>query len=137
MRRILEVLHDGGVLGVVLDQNRTHKEGVFVDFFGHPACTSVAVAVLAERLGATVVPLCFYRTVDHLHHVAEFLPEISWEAPFPRRQDNIRHNTQRYTAFIEHAIRQHPEQWIWMHRRWRTRPRAPAVSQTAAAPVSS
>lgn len=137
MRRIFEVLHNGGVLGVVLDQNRIAKEGVFVDFFGHPACTTVAVAVLAERLGAAVVPLRFFRTEDHTHHVAEFLPEIPWEAPFPDRQNNIRHNTQRYTAFVERAIRQHPEQWIWMHRRWRTRPRATVSSQTAVVSISS
>jgi len=122
MRRILDLLHGGGVLGMVLDQNRTASEGVFVDFFGRPACTTPAAAVLAERFGAAVVPLCFHRDEDGMHHVAEFLPEIPWEAPHGNRQDNIQHNTQRYTSFIENAIRRHPEQWIWMHRRWRTQP---------------
>lgn len=123
IRQIVEVLRGGGSLGMVLDQNRTVSEGVFVDFFGMPACTSPAAAVLAERVGCAVVPLRFYRQPDQRHHVAEFLPEIPWEAPFDNRQDNLRHNTQRYTAFIEDAIREHPGQWIWMHRRWRTQPK--------------
>jgi KDO2-lipid IV(A) lauroyltransferase len=127
IQQILRVLRDGGALGVVLDQNRTEAEGVFVDFFGHPACTSPVVAVLAERLRCAVVPMRFHRCPDEIHHVVEFLPEIPWESPSESRDENIRHNTQRYTAAIEGAIREHPEQWIWMHRRWRTQP-APTVT---------
>jgi KDO2-lipid IV(A) lauroyltransferase len=86
------------------------------------------VAVLAERLGCAVVPMRFHRCGDDRHHVVEFMPEIPWEAPSKSRGENIRHNTQRYTTAIEDAIREHPAQWIWMHRRWRTQPATPIAS---------
>ena len=135
MRSIIRILRGGGIIGMVLDQNRTREEGVFVDFFDHPACTSTAPAVLVERIGATVVPLRFHRREDDMGHVAEFLPPLTWEAPCDTRDGNIRHNTQRYTAFIEDAIRRHPEQWIWMHRRWRTQP--PAIPPPTPVPASA
>jgi KDO2-lipid IV(A) lauroyltransferase len=122
IRDILRVLKKGGALGFVLDQNMTSDEGIFVDFFGRPACTMPGLAVLAQRSGAPVIPVQFWRDNDGVHHHIRFLPEVEWEEASDNRDENVHHNTQRYTKILEDLIRQHPEQWLWMHRRWRTQP---------------
>lgn len=120
--QILRVLRANEIVGFVLDQNMTASEGIFVDFFGRPACTMPGLAVLAERHGTPVVPAYFYRDPDLRHHHAVILPEVPWETVSQDAQENIRHNTQRYTQVLEGIIRQHPDQWLWLHKRWRTRP---------------
>lgn len=121
-RKILAALKDGSSVGFVLDQNMIINEGIFVDFFGRPACTMSGLAVLAQRTGAPVFPLRFERDPDDYHHDVRVLPPIPWEEGLGGREEAIRHNTQRYTRVIEEMIRQCPAQWLWMHRRWRTRP---------------
>ncbi len=129
LRPILSFLkkhaHDGGV-GFVLDQNAKRDDGVFVDFFGTPACTMAGLAVMAKRYRTPVVPLVFFRDSEGRHHL-RFLPEVKWEEVQEKgephkKPSSIEHNTQRYTKILEQAIREHPEQWIWMHKRWRTSP---------------
>jgi len=124
LRMIARVLRDGGGVGFVLDQNTTADEGVFVQFFGRPACTMPGLAILSQRYQAPVVPIQFSRDDDLRHHRVTFFPELEWEELSRDKEANIRHNTQRYTAAIESLIRQHPDQWLWVHRRWRTRPPA-------------
>lgn len=120
--RILRQLRRGGLVGFVLDQNMTLEEGVFVDFFGRPACTMPGLAVLARRHGTPVVPIQFYRDADGIRQHAEFFPEIPWEEPGGDNEDAIRHNTARYTKTIEAMVRRHPDQWLWLHKRWKTQP---------------
>ncbi len=123
LKQIREVLREGGAIGFVLDQNMTDDEGVFVDFFGHPACTMSGLALLSRRYGVPVVPILFRRDADERRHHVRFLPEIEWEAdPSGDPALDIRHNTQRYTRVLEDIIRRQPAQWLWIHRRWRTQP---------------
>ncbi len=104
----------------VLDQNMTSDEGVFIDFFGKKACTMSGLAILSQRLKIPVVPLALYRDDDELTHHIEFRNPVEWENISDNRNENIIHNTQRYSNIIESIICEHPSQWIWMHKRWKT-----------------
>lgn len=129
--RILRQLRRRGVIGFVIDQNMTADEGVFVDFFGKPACTMPGLAVLARRHGTPVVPIQFFRDADGIRQHAECFPEIPWEEVAGGDGDAaVLHNTARYTKFTEEMIRRHPDQWLWIHKRWKTQPPAatPPVS---------
>jgi KDO2-lipid IV(A) lauroyltransferase len=124
-RACLSTLKRGECLGFVLDQNMTRADGIFVEFFGRPACTTPGLAVLSAHAGAPVLPVFMIRRDDGRHEVT-VLPCL--EPPATRKPPAIAEATQRYTSIIEGVIRQHPDQWIWMHRRWKTQPAAaPAV----------
>lgn len=125
-RACLNVIKKGGVLGFILDQNMTRKEGVFVDFFGRPACTTAGLAMLAWHSQAPVLPFFMVRKPDGSHHllVKELIPP-----PASRDERSLTEATQRYTKVIEDVIRAYPDQWIWMHRRWRTQPLADAENK--------
>lgn len=122
LRPILGALKRNETVVFVLDQNATRKIGVFVDFFGKKACTMSTMAVLAQRTGAAVLP-AIPRRVGPGRHVITVLPIVEWEEQ-QTREASIQHMTQRYTRVIEDAIRREPTQWLWTHKRWRTRPRA-------------
>lgn len=127
--QILRELRKNAMIGFVLDQNVIRDEGVFVEFFGRPACTMPALAILAQRVGTPVVAVYFHRDEhDPLRHHVTVLPEIPWEEVSADPQENIRHNTQRYTRVLEDIIRRHPDQWLWIHRRWKTQPAEPTPS---------
>lgn len=125
-RACLSVMKKNGLLGFILDQNTLRKDGVFVDFFGKPACTTPGLAFLAAHAQAPVVPVFMFRQLDGSHRV-HVLPLI--EPPADRSEKAILEATQRYTRVIEEVVRKHPDQWIWMHRRWRTVP-VPAEQTT-------
>ncbi|MCF7838796.1 MAG: lysophospholipid acyltransferase family protein [Candidatus Marinimicrobia bacterium] len=118
-RRCIAVLRRNELLGFILDQNVIAREGVFVDFFGRPACTTPGLALLAACAQAPVLPVFLVRTPSGAHQV--LLGELL-EPPPDREPATIRAATQQYTAIIETFVRRHPDQWIWMHRRWRTPP---------------
>jgi KDO2-lipid IV(A) lauroyltransferase len=120
-RQILKALAANDPVGMMLDQNMTADEGVFVDFFGHPACTMNALAVLARRSGAPVVPAYSYRDPDKRRHHIQFLAPIELESPHENEHDNVVHNTQIFTDCLQEMIEKHPDQWLWIHKRWRTR----------------
>lgn len=123
IKQIFRVLRENEGVGFVLDQNTIREEGVFVDFFGRPACTMPGLAIMVGRTGAPVLPLKCYREPAGLHRI-EVMPPIPWEDPEGMsREEVVRHNTQRYTAVLEDIIREHPAQWLWVHKRWKTRPR--------------
>lgn len=111
-----DALRQGRVVGVLLDQNASRAEGVFVPFFGIPASTSRALAVLSLRTGAPVVPIFIRRAEDGRHRVAAE-PAI----PAPQSGD-VTDYTAAFNRSIEAAIRRAPEQWFWLHRRWKTEP---------------
>jgi KDO2-lipid IV(A) lauroyltransferase len=121
LRPIVKALKNNESVVFVLDQNATRKIGVFVEFFGEPACTMSALATLAVRTGAAVIAATPYRDEEG-HHVLEVHPEIPLEEKATQKE-TIVHMTQVYTRFIEAAIKKHPEQWFWTHKRWRTRER--------------
>ena len=118
-RAALRVLKKNELLGFIFDQNRPRDSGIFVDFFGRPACTSPGLAIISAQAKAPVVPVFMHRTPDGNHDM-QILPVI--DPPPDREAENVRKYTQIYTKIIEDQIRQYPEQWIWLHRRWKTRP---------------
>lgn len=121
-RKCRAALKKNGLIGFILDQNMIDKEGVFVDFFGKPACTTPGLAFMAAQAQAPIIPVFIHRLDGGSRHKAVIYPAI--EPPPDREADTIRKATQDYTKIIEDEIRRYPEQWIWLHRRWRTR--APA-----------
>jgi Kdo2-lipid IVA lauroyltransferase/acyltransferase len=118
LRDIVEALRRGRVVGILLDQNASRAEGVFVPFFGIPASTSKALAVISLRTGAPVIPVFIRRLADGRHRV-----EVEPPIPVPTSGDVAGYTT-TFTRTIEAAIRRAPEQWFWMHDRWKTRPRS-------------
>ena len=121
VREILKTLKSGGVVGILADLNALREEGVFVEFFGVPACTTAGVATLALRTGAAVLP--GYLIWDE----AARIHRLHFERPIEtidtgNQKEDVVANTQRYAAALESIIRRHPDQWLWIHRRWRTRP---------------
>lgn len=131
LKPMLRALAANEAVAFVLDQNATRKIGVFVDFFGVPACTMSALALIAARTGAPVVGVTIFRDTDHVN-VLRIEPAIPLELK-ATRDETVAHMTQVYTRFIEQAIRNHPEQWLWTHKRWRTRPKAPEAAPAPAA----
>jgi len=120
LRPVLSALSRGGMVGILLDQNTARSEGVFVPFFGRAASTSRSVALLALRTGAPIVPIFARREGDGRHRIIVRPPLDPPKAG--DREAAIAELTGRCTEVIEAAIREAPEQWLWMHNRWRTRP---------------
>lgn len=120
-RAILKVLGDGGTVGILSDHNTSLDEGVFVDFFGTPASTTSGLARIALRTGAAVVP-GFLRWDDASQKYRlgfESAVELSHSDD---EEADVHENTQRFTRVIENYVREHPDQWLWVHKRWKTRP---------------
>lgn len=118
-KKIETILKGGGVVGTLLDQNVDWYKGVFVDFFGTPACTNNGFAKLVLKTKAPVIT-AFIR-MEHNQFVVEFFPEI----PLDYSGDTIRDiekNTQNYVWAVEAMVRRCPEQYFWVHRRWKTKP---------------
>lgn len=117
---ILDLLGKGAIIVYVFDQHAGKGDGITVDFFGHPAGTFKSVALLALTTGAPVLPAYGWREADgrHVLRFEEELPLIEHE----NVGEAIRLNTRAYNAVLERMLLRHPEQWIWMHRRWKTPP---------------
>ncbi|MBI5190011.1 MAG: lysophospholipid acyltransferase family protein [Nitrospirae bacterium] len=120
MREILRALDKGRGVGILLDQNVAKREGVFVDFFGRPACTNKGLAIIARKTQAPVVPTFIVRKslTRHKYVFGDEIPLIDTGD----KDADILENTQAYTRAIEDMVRKHPDHWFWMHRRWKTRP---------------
>jgi KDO2-lipid IV(A) lauroyltransferase len=120
-KEALRALKRHDILVIPSDQNQTRSVGVFVDFFGKPACTTPGVARLAMLTGAPVYPVFMVREGESNRHRIEMQPEVEMVRSGDRDADIIA-NTQRCSDVIEAMIRRYPEQWIWFHKRWKTRP---------------
>jgi Kdo2-lipid IVA lauroyltransferase/acyltransferase len=120
-RAVLKVLADNGTVGVLADQNTGINEGVFVDFFGVPASTTAGLARFAQRTDAAVVPGFIHWDGAIRKYRLCFEPPIELARTGDEAAD-IRENTQRFTRVIENYVRRYPDQWLWVHRRWKTRP---------------
>lgn len=127
-RACVRALKKNDVVGFMLDQNRPAGQGVFVDFFGRPASTTPGLAFMSAQTQAPVVPVFMRRTSDGRHRL-EVRPLL--EPPTDRREDTLRSFTAACTKIIEDEVRTHPEQWLWFHKRWKSRP---AAEKAAAAP---
>ena len=117
----MKALNSGGVVGILADQNTLPEEGAFVDFFGKPACTTTGIARLALHTGAPVVPGYAYWDETAGKCKLCFEPAVELSDTGNAEQD-ILENTQRFAKITENIIRQFPEQWVWVHARWKTRP---------------
>jgi KDO2-lipid IV(A) lauroyltransferase len=119
-RRMLETLRGGGIVGILIDQRVQAKEGIEVSFFGRPALTTPVLARLSLRTGAPVLPVALvpephgrYRFIAH--------PPIVPQGDGEDATAEVTELTRQYLAVAEQDIRRHPEQWLWMHRRWEAR----------------
>jgi KDO2-lipid IV(A) lauroyltransferase len=104
-----------------MDQNTVREEGVFADFFGIPAATTPAVATFALRTGAAVIPGFLIWDEALQKHRLRFDPPLELIQTGDRAQD-ILENTQMFNNVLEKCVRKNPDQWLWIHRRWKTRP---------------
>jgi KDO2-lipid IV(A) lauroyltransferase len=120
MRPMLRHLKNNDVLGILIDQNVASYEGVFVDFFGRPACTTDGLALLALHTKAPVLPGYMVRLADGKYRLV--IGEEVTIVQTGDRDADIAVNTQNFTQIIENMIRQYPDQWLWVHQRWKTKP---------------
>jgi len=120
-RGLLTAMRAGESVGILMDTNMTPPQGVFVDFFGVPACTASGLARVALKTGAAVVPGFLLWEASEGRYVLHFGEPIEIEATGDAESDIVA-LTQRCTGVIEAWIRRYPGQWLWIHRRWKTRP---------------
>jgi KDO2-lipid IV(A) lauroyltransferase len=123
MRKLLTSLRANKIIGIMLDQNVDWYEGAFVDFFGRPACTNKGLALVALKTGAPVVPIFSARAKDGRYRII-----IDKEVDLIRTGDKLKdveENTALFTSIIERHVREHPEQYFWFHKRWKTKNHCP------------
>jgi KDO2-lipid IV(A) lauroyltransferase len=121
-RALLKILRDAGTVGILADQNTMPEEGVFVDFFGQAACTTTGIARVALHTDAAVVP--GYAVWDSA--IGKYRLRFEKAVELVRTGDmeqDIFVNTQKFAKVIEGIVRKYPEQWVWLHARWKTRPK--------------
>jgi len=120
-REILRILQDGGTLGILVDLNTQEREGIFVDFFGVKASTTFLVAKMALRTNSEVLPVF----APWNREQQRFLLQIDEPLKIVRsgdEEEDVRRLTQALTSVVEKYVRRYPNQWLWIHRRWKTRP---------------
>ena len=125
-RVMLRVLKDAGTVGVLADQNTMPEEGVFVDFFGTPACTTTGIARVALHTDAAVVPGYLFWDENIRKYRLRFEPPVELARTGDTERD-VFENTQRFAKVLEGIIRKYPGQWVWIHARWKNRPKGEAA----------
>jgi len=126
VRGLLAAMKAGEVVGILMDTNMTPPQGVFVDFFGIPACTASGLARIALRTDAAVVPTFTIWDPALRKYRLRFDPAVSLIRTGNDDAD-VTANTARFTKIIEEYVRRYPDQWLWVHRRWKTRPEGEAA----------
>jgi Kdo2-lipid IVA lauroyltransferase/acyltransferase len=121
VRGLLAAMKAGETVGILMDTNMTPPQGVFVNFFGIPACTASGLARIALKTDAAVVPGFTIWDARLGKYRLRFDPAVELIRTGDLEADIVA-NTQKFTSVIEHYVRQYPEQWLWVHRRWKTRP---------------
>jgi KDO2-lipid IV(A) lauroyltransferase len=120
LAQVLRTIREGGIVAILIDQNVQAKDGVFVRFFGRPACTTTVAAAMALKTGCAIVPVrCLLKPDGRYRRV--YGPPVEWTAT-GRRDEDLAALTQHLTSIIEGWVRETPEQWLWLHRRWKTSP---------------
>lgn len=120
-RGLIGSMRKGETVGILMDTNMTPPQGVFVPYFGRLACTASGLARVARKTGAAVLPGFLLWEAAERKYVLHFGPEIEVAADGQEDEDAVT-NTARFTAVIEAYVRRYPDQWLWVHRRWKTRP---------------
>ena len=138
LAQALRTIRGGGLVAILIDQNVQERDGVFVRFFGRPACTTTAAAALALKTGCAIVPVRCPLCPDGRYRMV-YGPAVEW-ASTGRRDEDVAALTQYLTSIIEGWVRDTPEQWLWIHRRWKTQPSAGGAGRVGASdevPVSA
>ncbi len=118
-KQLFQILESGGCLGILADLNVQERGSVFVDFFGIPASTTTSIAKIALKTKASILPA--FVVWEGRKYVVYIEPEVVYDAV--ESEENIRQITQEITAKIEEYVRKYPDQWLWIHKRWNTRPK--------------
>ena len=121
-RTLLKILKEAGTVGILADQNTMPEEGVFVDFFGKAACTTTGIARVALHTDAAVVPGYAVWDEGFAKYRLRFEPAVELLRTGETERD-VFVNTQKFAKVLEEIIRKYPEQWVWVHARWKTRPK--------------
>ncbi|KPL15913.1 MAG: hypothetical protein AMS26_06400 [Bacteroides sp. SM23_62] len=120
VRRIISSLHQGKAVGILADQDSRRVKGVFVDFFGRKAKTPIGPALIHLKYGSPLIPIAILRSGKYNYRIIVKKP-IAFEPTGEREKDLVK-ITQLYTRELEVIIRENPSQWVWMHKRWKSRP---------------
>ncbi len=120
-RGLISSMRAGDTVGILMDTNMTPPQGVFVDFFGHLAATASGMARVALKTDAAVVPAFTLWDEELGKYRIRFEPALELERTGDSEADAVE-NTARFTKALESCVRAYPDQWIWVHRRWKTRP---------------
>jgi len=123
LKKMISAINQNRIVGILLDLNTKWDQGVFVDFLGRPACTNKALALMALKMDAPVIPGFSVRKEDGLYHII-----LEEEVRLIRTGDrtvDIEENTALFTRIIEAQVKRYPDQWLWVHRRWKTLPYCP------------
>ena len=128
-RGLLAAMRRGETVGILMDTNMTPPQGAFVDFFGHLACTGSGMARVAIKTGAQVLPGFLLWEEATQQYVLRFGAPLTLPISDDVEADTLAH-TALFTKVIEDYIRQYPDQWLWVHRRWKTRPQGAAAIYT-------
>ena len=128
-RGLLGSMRRGETVGILMDTNMTPPQGAFVDFFGHPACTGSGMARVAMKTGAKVLPGFLLWEEATQQYVLRFGAPLTLPTSENGEADVLAH-TALFTKVIEDYIRQYPDQWLWVHRRWKTRPQGETAIYT-------
>jgi KDO2-lipid IV(A) lauroyltransferase len=118
IKEVLKYLKKRQPVAILLDQNTSPLEGIFVDFFGKPACTTPSLALLAMRTGFPVFPAFALRKAPGVHKII-LGPPVELDITGDMKKD-IEINTAKFTKVIESYVREYPDHWLWIHRRWKT-----------------
>ena len=114
-RRVLKALRDNDAVGILIDQNTSAQEGAFVKFFGNDACANTGFVKLAHHSGAAVIPGFALWDGKSGQYVLRFYPKVELSG-------DVQADSQKLHTLLESVIREYPDQWLWIHRRWKTRP---------------
>lgn len=123
VKEVIRVLNSGRMIGVLIDQDTSRVKGIYVDFFGRKARTPVGPVILALKLDVPIVPMAVIQTKEGNYkiYVREEIKPLAGKM----KEENIYYLTQKCTKFLEQVIREYPDQWVWMHKRWLRTPDNP------------
>jgi KDO2-lipid IV(A) lauroyltransferase len=121
-RFMVRTLRSGSLLGLLVDINVVRDKGIFVDFFGVPACTTFIAAKLSLRTGAPLLPVFAPWDECARRYVLRIGAPLTIDRSSDEERD-VRQLTEKFTNVVEDQIRRHPDQWLWIHKRWRTQPK--------------